>query len=223
MSAVGNMLKPADFTRFMGVFHNQNQEVIQLRKFTPPDDLIEDLRNTICRSARHKAAGTDRLHNEMFKVAPTLFAELLFQWWALIGRSAIYPAQWEVGVFTPLHKKGDTSLPINYRPLCMLSHARKLIESALAGRLLRKLKVVGREFGFQRGLSSTITLKDVDTIVKNGRNRVATLDLSKAYDRVDRNRLLKDCELHFEENLNSMVSACLQPLMVKTRGDVLET
>lgn len=79
----------------------------------------------------------------------------------MIGRSKTYPYQWKVGVLTPQYKKGDTSLTVNYRPLCMLSHLRKTIEAAIAGRILRTFKVYCRQFGFQKGISSVVLLTDV--------------------------------------------------------------
>lgn len=75
-------------------------------------------------------------------------------------------------------------LPQNYRPFCMLSCARKVIETVNAEQIARILPIFGRQFGFQRGFSPPITLMELDSIVKEGNNRIATLDLKKAYDKV---------------------------------------
>lgn len=155
------MLQPSKFTDFMGSYHNQDQYVIQLVGFSPPDDFMVYIREKIFISARNKTTVLYRIPNEMFKTAPELFTELLLKWWLLVGRSKTYPVQWKIGMFTPLYKKGDTSLPINYRPFCMLSHARKIIEAALANIVMKSFKLFSRQFGFQKYISSTMTLIDV--------------------------------------------------------------
>lgn len=79
----------------------------------------------------------------------------------------------------------------------------------------------GRQFGFPRGLLSTITLLDVDAVVREGKSLVATLDLAKAYDKVNRNILLQDCKLALCDPLTDMIQACLQALNVTKKRDVM--
>lgn len=50
---------------------------------------------------------------------------------------------------------------------------------------------------------------DVDAIVKDGRNKIATLDLAKAYDKVNRKILLNECDGILDQNTRSMIRACL--------------
>lgn len=91
---------------------------------------------------------------------------------------------------TQIHKKGKRKEPKKYRPLYMLSCIRKIIESSIAEKISKELKIYERQFGFQRGLSLTVKIIDVETIVRKGRNRITTLDLSKAYDKVNRTTIL---------------------------------
>lgn len=154
----------------------------------------------------------------MLKAEPALMPESLYEVWRLGGRDKTHLDDWGHGLLTSIKKQGDPGRPQNYRPVCMLSCARKIIESAIVERVSRKLKVFGRQFGFQRRLSATVTLLDVDAVVRSGRNKVATLDLVKAYDKVNRSLLLCDCERALNKGVTKMLKACLQVMTVKPRG-----
>lgn len=68
-----------------------------------------------------------------------------------------------------------------------------------------------------------MTLLDVDAIVKEGKNKIATLDLSKTYERVNSYILLEECRKILDENTIKMFRASLKPLHVETKGEVLGT
>lgn len=77
---------------------------------------------------RNKATGSDHLHVEMMKANAPAVASTLAKWWKSIGKTKIVPAHWLKGIIVPLFKgKGEMVNPKNYRPLCILSHARKVI------------------------------------------------------------------------------------------------
>lgn len=155
----------------------------------------------------------------MTKCEPVLIAELLVEQWKLNRRTRQYPEEWTEGFLSPVYKKGKNDDPKNYRPLCMLSCLRKTVESAISIGISRKLKFFGRQFGLQKGLSATTTLMDVDAVVKSCNNRVATLDMAKAYDKLIRSVLVQDCKKGLSPNLAKMIMACLQPLVVTTKGE----
>lgn len=103
----------------------------------------------------------------------------------------------------------------------MLSCARNVVEAAIAESIAKRLKVCGRQFGFHNGMSSPITLTDVAALVRGGQNRIPTLDLTKAYDTVNRKLLLENCENVLSKGPLAIVSACLQVLRVSPKGDLL--
>lgn len=61
---------------------------------------------------------------------------------------------------------------------------------------------------------------DVDAIVKGGNDRIATLDLSKAYDKVNRSLFMQNCREVLDRRTLAMLTTFLQALMVTTKGDV---
>lgn len=106
----------------------------------------------------------------------------------------------------------------------MLSHTRKIIEGAVGDFLLRTTKVLSRHFVFQKQLSPLITLTDVDTLMKHGMNKIATFDLTKAYDRVNRKTLVKYFKKIKEDtSITKMLKAFSQPLQLSAEAYILGT
>lgn len=150
-------------------------------------------------------------------------AELLFEMWELVGRSREYPDKWRLCLITPIFKKGDEVVPENYRPVRMLSHARNIIEGAMGDAILRTTDFNAMQLGFQNGLSPIITLTDVNSMVNACFNKIKTLELAKSYYQVNRSILLEDCSNGVEKEINHILSACLKPLTVSTKGNVLKS
>lgn len=60
------------------------------------------------------------------------------------------------------------------------------MEGAIANRIGESYNIHARQYGFQSGLSPTLTLMDVNALIKAGWDKIATLDLTKSCDRVNR-------------------------------------
>lgn len=65
----------------------------------------------------------------------------------------LIPEAWSTGVLVPLLKNGNKADPGNYRPICMLSHVRKVIEKTVTTELEGELKADRMQFGFQRNIN----------------------------------------------------------------------
>ena len=70
--------------------------------------------------------------------------------WSTVGRLQVYPTQWSRGTLIPIHKnQGSESEPANFRPVCLLSHMRKAIETALAIQITQEFTPHPTQFGFR--------------------------------------------------------------------------
>lgn len=58
-------------------------------------------------------------------------AAMLKKWWEIVGRLKIFPETWKTALVCPLYKKGRRDEPYNYRPVRIISHARKLVDAAI--------------------------------------------------------------------------------------------
>lgn len=107
----------------------------------------------------------------------------------------------------------------NYRPLCLLSHTRKTIDSAILMKTNEKFTHTRSQFRFQSSISFKQALITVDHNARRGLSHMAVLDLEKAYDRVDRRKLLQVAGKWLPSDLLNMVRCLLGPLTIHSKGD----
>ena len=107
-----------------------------------------------------KAPGIDGLPGELLKAG----GDLVEEWMTILIQRIIHgdpiPEEWEHGLFNPTFKKGDTAECKNYRPICLLSHAYKVLAKILHSRIhAREEEVLGEEqagFRAERGTMDQI-------------------------------------------------------------------
>ena len=99
--------------------------------FTVDENFQETIEGTISRLPNGTAAGSDGICFEMLKAAPKETSSCLTALWSACGRTAHTTMDWRTGLLVPVYKKGDPEIPSNYRPQCLLSSLRKVIERTL--------------------------------------------------------------------------------------------
>jgi hypothetical protein len=107
------------------------------------------------------------------------------------------PAQWHYALLVPIHKKGDMHDLNNYRPLSVPTVACRLWSSVLNHQLMQQTSSIlpDEMFGFRPGRSCSDLLfimrhlADLQRGQQGGKFAVAFMDLSGAYDSVDRDLL----------------------------------
>lgn len=63
----------------------------------------------------------------------------------------------------------------------------------------------------------------MNAVIRAVNNKIATLDLSKAHDKVVRKKILADCAKVMEPEITDMLKACIQALTVTKKGDTRGT
>ena len=106
---------------------------------------------------------------------------------------------------TPVHKKGDTTKPGNYRPISSLPFLSKVFERAMVNRLVKYLNkysiIHPSQFGFQKGKSTSDAIFNLTNYIYDHLNRTNSvvnvlIDLRKAFDTVDHELLLQKLSLY---------------------------
>ena len=181
-----------NFMNFMG---ESNKQSMYMFKTNPNEvyKLINKLKNK-------KSSGFDDLSAKFLKLcAPYISSSLANIFNASISKG-VYPDLLKTARVTPIYKKGAKSDPGNYRPISVLSQVNKVFEKILHKRLykyLSKFKILYEyQYGFRQGHSTTQALVEITDRIKNaidGKELTCGIfiDLTKAFDTVDHNILLK--------------------------------
>lgn len=170
---------------------------------------------------KNKAVEVDNIRAEMMQVAPDLFTSLLSQWWSVSEQIGIVPEEWNTDILVPLFKKGEQHEPSIYRPLCMLSHVRKILEKAVVEELEEITKTDRMQFGFQARINALQAEVEVSAKLEtNEHSTAAILDLINANDRVSRQVMISKLEeLGVTIDIINQILIFLLPLSVSTAGD----
>ena len=117
----------------------------------------------------------------------------------------IFPQSMKIAKVTPFCKSGKKNLMTNYRPISVLSCFSKILERIIYNRLYNYLNddnlFFQKQFGFREGHSTNHALIELtnsinDSLNQNKYTLGVFIDLSKAFDTVDHNILLKKLSLY---------------------------
>ena len=130
---------------------------------TPTDDEIVC---AVCK-LKNKAPGDSGLTPQVWKALVTdeltfsILREVIIEFW----NSEVTPSEWECGLLVILAKKGDLSLPGNYRGIMLLEAAYKIIAIILHARLLPIEESIDHEsqcgFRPRRGCTDAVSLLEL--------------------------------------------------------------
>ena len=126
-------------------------------------DIISSLKNG-------KAAGPFSIPMNLLKILSNLIAEPLC---TIVNESfstGIFPYDLKLAKVIPLHKKGSTDDPTNYRPISLLSIFSKIIEKLMHKRLYKFIEMHSSlnplQFGFREKHSTLHTLVSLTESIK---------------------------------------------------------
>ena len=148
----------------------------------------EELEKALDGMKAGKAPGWDDVPVELYQSSATAKAEL-FRIIRLIYDSEIIPTELVRGVFIMLYKKSDRNNFSNYRAICLLCHAYKLLSAVIANKLHIGMEQVlpDSQAGFRksRGTRDNICILKwaIKMLLREGREGVITfIDYTAAFD-----------------------------------------
>ena len=145
------------------------------------------------------SCGYDNISTKLLK---QLHEPLLGPLCIIINQSlstGIFPDKLKIARVFPVYKKGELTMPDNYRSISLLTSISKLFEKVVFNQLyeyFKKYKLFfSSQYGFREGHSTEYaSLELIDRIMKDLENKNMSiaifLDLSKAFDTLDHNILL---------------------------------
>lgn len=176
-----------------------------------------------------KSNGPDNIPAIVLKRCAPELAPVLNKLFKLSYTAGIFPSSWKLAHVVPIPKKGDKSIPSNYRPVALTSQLSKVMEAVITEQLLSHLELnfllSDHQYGFRKARSTGDLLAYASHIWstcldQSGESRVIALDISKAFDRVWHCGLI--AKLHMfglHQSLISWISDFLHGRSIAVRVD----
>ena len=169
-------------------------------KFSFTNVNSNDIKKIIDKLKNKSTSGHDCLSNKLLKAIKDEISEPLS---ILVNQSlntGIFPDELKLAKVIPVHKKGDTHLFNNYRPISILPSVSKVFERVVHDQIHKHFQesklYYNSQYGFRTKHSTELaTLELLDRIIKSLDNYESPiniyLDLSKAFDTLDHEILLQ--------------------------------
>jgi hypothetical protein len=94
----------------------------------------EEVRKVICDLNVSKAMGPDGIGNRFIKELVDSILTPLTEFYNYSLEYGVFPSKWKRYNIMPLFKKGDKTVPMNYRPVSLLSCLSKVFEKLVASK-----------------------------------------------------------------------------------------
>lgn len=161
---------------------------------------------------------------KMLKVNAGKTASLLTEVWKPFCRCKIVPIHWLEELVVPLYNNiGSQADSTNYRPLTILSHARKLTEKSVILDFNNILHTYRVQFVFLAVIQVTQAALSVLAAKKAAASFLAVLDLLKAYNSVIKQLLLHKLRQQVDENLANQILIFILSVKSKVAGEITQT
>ena len=153
----------------------------------------------------NKTPGPDRISPRVLKETKNQISKPLSILFNKSLTSGKVPRDWKLANVTPIQKKGNKSLPCNYRPISLTSVVCKVMETLIRNKIVSHLEenslIKSSQHGFRNKRSCLTNLLDFYYDVFNIFDEtkavdVIYLDFQKAFDKVPHKHLLSKLNAH---------------------------
>ena len=160
-----------------------------------------------------KSSGLDKIDNILIKELRDLISEPLSIIYSNSLSEGTFPEKMKTAKVIPLHKSKSKEETNNYRPISLLLTISKILEKAMCHRVYTFLcnthQLYASQYGFRKNHACDQAVGELIAIITKGiEQRKLTagifLDLSKAFDSLEHNAVLKKMELY------GLCGCCLQ-------------
>ena len=148
-----------------------------------------------------KASGPDNIPNRLLIELADVIAPSLCKMFNISLDLGVVPLKWKIANITPVFKREDLTLAMNYRPISLLCTLSKILERCVHNHSYQHLEphIYKMQHGFIRRKSTTTQLLELyheilESIASGNEVDAIYLDFSKAFDKVPHHLLLRKLE-----------------------------
>jgi len=219
---------------FSKIFENNN--VPEIENFQPAPLTEEfsanEIKSAILSLKNNKSPGIDQIRAEHLKCAPSEINQHIANLLNNVALTGEYPKELKIGLLTPLAKPGKIKgPPQNLRPVILLSLLRKILAICIIRRIdkrLKELAIPPSQAAYSTGRSTTelvFTFKILaeKAVTNDGYGiHFLLLDMSKAFDTIQRGTLLEDLKAFLEPDELHLIKLLLEnvQLAVKIKNEI---
>ena len=161
-----------------------------------PQVTREEVEQAVKKHQNDKAAGADEIVGELLKNGGEVMIDWLLEILQEVWRTKRVPSEWKKAILVPVHKKKDRKICDNYRGISLLSVPGKVLSLVLLNRLETIIdpQLKESQCGFRKGRGTVDQIWVARQIIERATEYRTTVhlgfvDLTKAYDSVDRTAL----------------------------------
>ena len=174
----------------------------------------------------NKSAGCDQLKAEQIKYGPEIIHKGIAELLNTIAITGEYPEELKTGILVPLPKPGkQQGPPKNLRPIILLSMIRKILAIIMIRRTIKKIdnEIPLTQAAYRSGRGTTEHVFTIKTLAEkaitsnNYEIYILLLDMSKAFDTVDRKMLIEDLKKILDEDEIHMFYMLLKDVKIQVK------
>ena len=178
----------------------------------------EEVNKAVKKLKNNKSPGCDNVQAELIKYGPEIVHQYIADILNTAAETGDYPQELKLGQLIPLPKPNKTKGPVkNLRPIILLSVLRKILAIIVVGRTFKTLreKIPISQAAYSPGRSTTELvfsfklLTEKAICAKDYTIYLLMLDMSRAFDTIDRGTLLNDLSDILEPDELHLVSLLL--------------